>query len=80
MKSGQIDVALAYFNRALEILPDFALSRYNRSVVYREKGLHSIAMNEALQARQLGFPVSDRYLSGLRMALEKGEGESVFLK
>ena len=66
VKQFQDERALEQLNRAIELDSKYAEAYYNRSVVYRRKGLFSLALKDAVTSRQLGAEVPEEYLTELK--------------
>jgi len=63
---GRTEDALVYYNRALEIDPEYAEVYYNIGLAYFDIGKYDMALQNAHMAYELGFP-----LRGLRRRLER---------
>ena len=57
--------ALADFNKALQINSQDAVAYYYRSIGYKRLNKMSQAMEDALQAKALGYPNIDHYVEEL---------------
>jgi tetratricopeptide (TPR) repeat protein len=58
--------AVEQLTKAVQIMPTMANAWYNLSVAYMRNGNSPKALAAALEAKKLGFAVSDGYLSKLR--------------
>jgi tetratricopeptide (TPR) repeat protein len=60
---GDLDTAITDYTKAIELKPDFADAYYNRSVVYRGKGLYERAVVDTTKAIELKPDYADAYLN-----------------
>ena len=65
-KLGQTDKAIADYNKAIQLNPNYAAAYFNLSVLYSEAGDRQKALDFALKAKGKGYNVSESYLQNLR--------------
>ncbi len=75
IKSSLFLEALQDFDRALSINPGFAQAYLNKSVAFFALDYYPLALDNALKARQHGYPVNQSYMDYL-VSLAGGAGDS----
>ncbi len=58
--------AIKEFTKAISLQPGQGIYLYNRSLTYNSMGNKSLALKDALKAKQLGVNVDDSYTNSLR--------------
>ncbi len=62
---GHLQEAMKDYNRALYYNPEYGNVYFLRSWIYRDRNKDDLAKQDALKARELGFPVDDEYIENL---------------
>src|SRR5262249_36854493 len=66
---GNYPAAITDFSKAIELNPKFWNSYFNRSVAYQNVRDFKSAYNDAITAKQNGYPVEQSYLDQLQTQL-----------
>jgi tetratricopeptide (TPR) repeat protein len=67
-QKGDHDKALADFNKAIELNPNYALAYNNRGIAYFNKRDYEKAWDDVRKAQKLGCKVHPKFLKALRQA------------
>ena len=62
--------AMADFNKAISMYPDYAGTYLNRSLLEKGHQQYHGALQDALKAKQLGWPVEDAYIQSLQQQIK----------
>jgi tetratricopeptide (TPR) repeat protein len=65
MRRGDLDLAIADFDRSIAIAPNDAVTYINRAWAYRRKGQYDRAWSDVDRAEQLGQPTPTQLLREL---------------
>lgn len=68
-KLGDFTLALADNTISLQLNPENSTACYNRSLINRALGKYADALNDAIKAQGMGYPVDARYVNELKSKL-----------
>ena len=67
-EKGQYDQAIANYNKAIEMAPEYAKAYSNRAIAYYFKKEYDKAWEDVRKAKNLGYQIPIKFLDDLRKA------------
>jgi len=61
--------AIADYTATIQLLPTYAATYFNRAVDYSKINKNKEAFNDALKAKELGYPIDPGFVENLRNKL-----------